>query len=932
MKQLIFLCLLLLSITLHGQNIIFSFSGTNSNTGNPISVDKVEIFNESNGTDTVITGDTFSTLITGIEINEYLNSNLIILYPNPFNKEVRVSVKTNKKEETRLAIYTVNGKLVSEWIGLMGNGETEFLFESSVKGLLFLAVNSQHINSYTKLLCMEESGSSQLELLCFNSYQEKSSSVSTSNGFSYSLGDNLKFVGYSGILTSEIIYDSPESNKSYSFIFDVSDFVPQADFYTTITNINQGDSVTFYDQSTNSPTNWKWDFGDDKTSSDQNPTHQFKTTGFYTVELISTNSFGSDTITKSDYIEVLSEENILSTTPVSLYFGATETQKIFDITNSGNGTLIWSIYESIDWLILDVTSGITETETDQITVTIDRNGLDPGSYDGTITVTSDGGNQDISVTIEVPEEPILSVTSFSLDFGTSTTELTFDITNTGTGTLDWNISENIGWMTLSTSSGSTTTETDQVTATIDRSSLDPGSYNGTITISSDGGNQEIAVTMEVPEQLSVKTYSSTNITSNSATLNGEITNEGESTVTARGFYWSNTSNDPGTGDNIENAGSGTGTFSATLTELESNTEYYVRTFATNAEGTAYGNTIAFRTNSIELAINFTEPSSNITVTQGEKVTISWTGSGEKAEMVELQIDNDTIWGNNDNEIQIAIFQPNTGIYSLNTSEISTGTYYIGGKITDSTNYLYNYAPGRVTIEELGINETGEFTDSRDDNTYKWIKIGEQIWMAENLAYLPKVAPEYDGSLYIPLYYVYAYQGRDVAEAKATSYYSDFGVFYNWAAAMAEENSSNTNPSEVKGICPNGWHLPSASEWTQLLDYLISNGYNYDGSTSGNKAGKSVASKNNWLYSYTLGSPGNNSSTNNSSGFNGLPGGYKYSGSAFYNFQLESYWWSSTEESSYRAFSSRINYENVEFDPTYNNYKKSGNYIRCIKDQ
>ncbi len=92
-------------------------------------------------------------------------------------------------------------------------------------------------------------------------------------------------------------------------------------------------------------------------------------------------------------------------------------------------------------------------------------------------------------------------------------------------------------------------------------------------------------------------------------------------------------------------------------------------------------------------------------------------------------------------------------------------------------------------------------------------------MAKNLAYLPDVVKPDSGSQTTPLYYVYDYNGTSVNAAKETENYTIYGVLYNWAAAMAGSESSSNNPSGVQGICPQGWHIPSDAEWTQLSDYL-----------------------------------------------------------------------------------------------------------------
>ena len=109
---------------------------------------------------------------------------------------------------------------------------------------------------------------------------------------------------------------------------------------------------------------------------------------------------------------------------------------------------------------------------------------------------------------------------------------------------------------------------------------------------------------------------------------------------------------------------------------------------------------------------------------------------------------------------------------------------------------------------VGENETGTFTDPRDNTVYKWVKIGNQVWMAENLRYLPNVVGPETGSNIEPYCYVYDYNGTDVTAAKATENYDTYGVLYNWSAAMNGATSSDANPSNVQGICPAGW--PSAA--------------------------------------------------------------------------------------------------------------------------
>ena len=205
------------------------------------------------------------------------------------------------------------------------------------------------------------------------------------------------------------------------------------------------------------------------------------------------------------------------------------------------------------------------------------------------------------------------------------------------------------------------------------------------------------------------------------------------------------------------------------------------------------------------------------------------------------------------------------------------------------------------------------TDSRDGNVYQTVTIGTQVWMAENLKYLPSVIGPATGSQTTPCYYVYGYYGTVVADAKATANYTIYGVLYNWPAAMNGATSSTANPSGVQGVCPTGWHLPSDAEWTQLTDYL---------------GGESVAGGKLKEIDTTHWSSPNTGATN-STGFTALPGG-NCCDDGFENIGSWGPWWMATELSPatawYRYVSSNESSVNRDRVP-----KGFGFYVRCVKD-
>jgi uncharacterized protein (TIGR02145 family) len=97
-----------------------------------------------------------------------------------------------------------------------------------------------------------------------------------------------------------------------------------------------------------------------------------------------------------------------------------------------------------------------------------------------------------------------------------------------------------------------------------------------------------------PEPLALTTAGVTDITYLSATSGGDITSDGGSVITSRGVCWS-IAQSPTTDDSKTEDGSGSGAYSSTLTDLTPNTTYYVRAYATNSDGTAYGDELPFST-------------------------------------------------------------------------------------------------------------------------------------------------------------------------------------------------------------------------------------------------------------------------------------------------------------------------------------------------
>ena len=210
---------------------------------------------------------------------------------------------------------------------------------------------------------------------------------------------------------------------------------------------------------------------------------------------------------------------------------------------------------------------------------------------------------------------------------------------------------------------------------------------------------------------------------------------------------------------------------------------------------------------------------------------------------------------------------------------------------------------------------GNFIDSRDQKEYQWVIIGTQTWMAENLAYLPAVSPPLAGSDTVPYYYVFRYEGSNLAAARVWEYYSTYGVFYNWPAALNGDDSSRSVPSGVRGICPEGWHLPSDGEWDILVNYL-------GGELAAGKRMKSTSGWNTY--------EGESGEGDNSSGFNALAAGSRHIDGGFNQLGFSAWYWSSTGYDQSSTWYRSLGYFHEGVYRYFGN-RRYGFSVRCVKD-
>jgi uncharacterized protein (TIGR02145 family) len=406
-----------------------------------------------------------------------------------------------------------------------------------------------------------------------------------------------------------------------------------------------------------------------------------------------------------------------------------------------------------------------------------------------------------------------------------------------------------------------------------------------------------------PTLAKVSTTSISDITAQSAKSGGDISNDGGSTITEKGIVWDTNSNPTILLSTKTSDGSGLGSFTSSITNLTPGTKYYVRAFATNNSGTAYGNEIAFTTSAATLPAVTTAALTDVTATAAKSGGVIVSDGG-----IEL-IAKGVVWSTTSNPTISLTTKTN------NVTESATYSSRLYGLEPNTTYYTRAYATndiGTAYGAELSFTTTsivtGPVTDI-DGNVYQTVTIGNQSWMLTNL----KTTKYRDGSSITTGLnedqWAAATSGAYAIYGNNQSSDDVYGKLYNWYAATDERN-----------VCPTGFHLPTIEDWTILAEYL--GGFSVAG------AKMKEAGLTHWL------TP-NNGATN-SSGFTALPSGWRQPNTNFGatgfvgQRQVGAYWLDFEYNDGDGAFSN-LSYLDVNLGAISSSKKVTGFSIRCLRD-
>jgi uncharacterized protein (TIGR02145 family) len=223
-------------------------------------------------------------------------------------------------------------------------------------------------------------------------------------------------------------------------------------------------------------------------------------------------------------------------------------------------------------------------------------------------------------------------------------------------------------------------------------------------------------------------------------------------------------------------------------------------------------------------------------------------------------------------------------------------------LTTSSSFRNDVSKNDQSVSNAALG-TGTVKD-RDGNVYKTVRIGTQVWMAENL----RTTKYRNGD---PIPQVIANTSWSVLNSGAYCWYNNddkaskitYGALYNWFAIDDKRN-----------IAPIGWHIPTDKEWAVLVTFLKGDQY----------AGDALKETQTSHWSDP------NSAATNSSGFSALPGGYRNKDGIFKNINVCGGWWADTEYTKSLGWYRYV--DNVSSSiHNVSTYKNCGFSIRCIKD-
>ena len=803
MKKNLFLLLFLVvtgTAVLAQSTITLTFMGRDQNNAH-VRLDNVTIQNLTRGwTEAIFFPDTVYTLTIGTGISDYADGNEMQVMPNPFDGRTQLNLCLAQGESVRMVIVDITGKKCAEYNGRLSEGDNIFEIMLTTPQTYILSVQTSEGMHSVKMVNTGRAGANQISLVGGESNTTKVK-ISSTKSHVFELGDEMCYTGYSqqsnGVISSSSITQYQNNSETIVLHFAIEtgpSYGQPCPGTATVTDI---DNNTY---NTVQIGNQCW------MKENLRTTHYANGTSIP----LGTNA---STTTAYRYNPNDDANNVptcgyLYNWPAVMHGSSSSTTNPSGV--QGICPTGWHVPSDAEWTQLtNYVSSQTQYQCNNSSENIAKALASTTGWYSSTTACAVGNNPSTNNATGFSALPAGDYYGGNYSYF-------------GGYAYFWSATESngsyaccryLGCLSANVSSGNGS-KGNGFSVRCVRDSLSGGETTETIP--------------------TVITNSVSNITATNATCGGNVTSDGGATVTARGVCWS-TSQNPTVNDSHTSNGSGTGIFTSSITGLTAGTTYYVRAYAMNSVGTAYGD-----------QVNFTATSSP------------------------MEQDG----------------QP---------------------------------CPGAATVTDV------------DGNVYNTVQIGNQCWMKENLR-----TTHYANGTSIPLVGTststttpYRYNPGNDANNVST-----YGYLYNWPAVVKGTTGSDDKPSCLKGICPEGWHVPSVAEWTELTDYVRSQPYYHCGGDS-NAIAKALVSSTGWHNSSGACNVGSDTNSNNRTGFSAMPAGR--GGPNTYTMGYSSFFWSATctlgYSSSNYSYHLYLSYSSAEIAEIMSRQgaQNEGYSVRCLRD-
>ena len=796
MKKFLFLLPFLVvtgTAVLAQSTITLTFTGRDQNNAH-VRLDNVTIQNLTRGwTEAIFFPDTVYTLTIGTGISDYADGNEMQVMPNPFDGRTQLNLCLAQGESVRMMIVDITGKKCAEYNGRLSEGDNIFEIMLTTPQTYILSVQTSEGMHSVKMVNTGRAGANQISLVGGESNTTKVK-ISSTRSHVFELGDEMRYTGYShqstGLIPSTPVIQQQYVSEEITLHFDLASDALPCPGTSTVTDYdgNVYNTVQIGNQC------WM--------KENLRTTHYSNGTSI---------ALGSSTSTTTAYRYYPDNSSSNVSTYGYLYNWKAVMRNSSSSSSNPSGVrgicpTGWHVPSDAEWTQLtNYVSSQTQYQCNNSSSYIAKALASTIGWNSSTETCAVGNNPSTNNATGFSALPAGGYGNYYNVFG--------GIANFWSAT-EYNGLDDFAYFRYLY----------YIDASVYRDFIVKG-YGFSVRCVRDslsGGE----TTETIP---TVITNSVSNITATNATCGGNVTSDGGATVTARGVCWSTSQNPTINSSYLTIDGSGTGFFTSSITGLTAGTTYYVRAYAMNSVGTAYGDQVIFT------------------------ATSSPTGQDGHP------------------------------------------------------------CPGAATVTDV------------DGNVYNTVKIGNQCWMKENLR-----TTRYADGVNIPMGSTHSYTDPyRYAPDNNSSNVSTYGYLYNWPAVMHVASSSTANPSGVQGICPNGWHVPSDAEWTQLTNYVGSQ-TQYQCDNSSYNIAKALASTTGWWNSSNICAVGNNPSTNNATGFSVLPAGYF--GGGYYGFGGTTTFWSATGYSDLASYLRDLDYEDagvLQYETAGPN--SVGNSVRCIRN-